>query len=60
LSITNTFGTLLGIIGVYITGYLIDSFDGYYDVVFISATAFNVLGVVFWLFMASGKQLKVE
>lgn len=57
LSITNTVGTLPGIIGVYITGYLIDSFGGSYSVVFIVAAIINVIGAVIWLFMASGKKL---
>lgn len=57
LSITNTVGTLPGIIGVYITGYLIDTFDGSYSVIFILAAVINVIGALIWFFMASGKKL---
>jgi ACS family sodium-dependent inorganic phosphate cotransporter len=47
-AVSNTAGTLPGIIGVYITGWLLDATGGY-GWTFAAAAAVNVIGTVVWL-----------
>lgn len=57
LSITNTAGTIPGIIGVLITGWLIDFSGGSYASVFILAASINIFGAIIWLFFGTGKKV---
>lgn len=57
LSITNTAGTLPGIFGVLITGWLIDISGGSYDVVFLLAGVVNIFGCMVWLLFAKAKPI---
>ena len=50
-ALSNTAGTLPGIIGVYITGALLDATGGY-GWTFIAAAAVNVVGIAVWLMWA--------
>jgi ACS family sodium-dependent inorganic phosphate cotransporter len=54
MGITNTFGTIPGIIGVAVTGLLVD-LTGTYAAAFVLAAAVNVAGTVIWLLFASGE-----
>jgi len=55
LGFTNTFGTLPGIFGVAITGWLID-LTGTYDAAFMLAAGLNVSGAIVWvLWMTSDR-----
>ena len=56
LGLTNTFGTLPGIIGVAITGWLVD-LTGTYDAAFVLAAALNVSGAVVWLLWATSERV---
>ncbi len=50
-ALTNTFGTLPGIIGVYVTGALVDATGGY-TATFALAAAVNLVGALVWLIWA--------
>lgn len=54
--VTNTFGTLPGVVGVAITGWLIDV-TGTYDAAFVLAAAMNVAGAVVWVLWAKGERV---
>ena len=56
VGITNTMGTVPGIVGVALTGWLVDT-TGSYDSVFLMVAAINVVGAVIWLLFATGKRL---
>lgn len=56
VGITNTFGTIPGIIGVAVTGWLVNT-TGSYDSVFLMVAAVNMVGIVVWLAFASGRKL---
>ena len=56
LGITNTIGTIPGIVGVALTGWLVDT-TGSYDSVFVMVAAINIAGVAVWLKYASGEKL---
>jgi len=56
MGITNTFGTLPGVIGVAVTGWLIDV-TGTYDAAFVLAAAMNVAGAVVWIVWAKGERV---
>ena len=53
--ISNTFGTLPGIIGVYVTGWLVDR-TGSYAVPFFVTGGMAVFGLIFYLLFASGER----
>ncbi len=56
LGITNTAGTIPGIIGVFITGYLVEQ-TGSFDVAFALASGIFIFGAVVFLLFATGKKL---
>jgi MFS transporter, ACS family, solute carrier family 17 (sodium-dependent inorganic phosphate cotransporter), other len=56
MGITNTAGTVPGIIGVVITGWLVDT-TGNYTSAFALCAAINVFGAVVWFLFASGKRV---
>lgn len=56
MGITNTAGTVPGIIGVVITGWLVDT-TGTYDSAFVLTAAINLFGAVVWLFFATAKRV---
>ena len=56
--ISNTFGTLPGIIGVYVTGWLVDR-TGSYAVPFFVTGGIAIFGLIFYLLFASGER-KIE
>jgi predicted MFS family arabinose efflux permease len=55
-SISNTFGTIPGIIGVAATGMLLDLTGGY-TATFILAAAVNVVGALVWLVWGTGERI---
>lgn len=55
MGITNTAGTIPGIIGVYVSG-LILQWTNSWILVFQVAAALNIFGLVFYLIFASTKQ----
>ena len=56
LGITNTAGTIPGIVGVYITGWLVDQTGGY-GAAFVLAAGIFVFGSVVWQFFATGEKI---
>jgi ACS family sodium-dependent inorganic phosphate cotransporter len=56
VGITNTFGTIPGIVGVALTGWLVET-TGSYDSVFLMVACVNVVGAVVWLLFSSGERL---
>ncbi len=56
MGLTNTFGTLPGVIGVAITGWLIDK-SGTYDAAFLLAAGVNLAGACVWLCWAKGERV---
>ena len=56
MGITNTAGTIPGIIGVYVTGWLVDS-TGTFSAPFILAAAINIFGALIWLGFGTSKQI---
>ena len=56
VGISNTVGTVPGIVGVALTGYLLDV-TGTYDSVFVMVAAINVIGALIWLVFSSGERL---
>ena len=56
MGITNTAGTIPGIIGVYITGWLVDA-TGTYAAAFALCAAVNIFGAVVWLFFATAERV---
>lgn len=56
VGITNTFGTIPGIVGVALTGWLVDT-TGSYDSVFLMVACVNVVGAVVWLLFSTGERL---
>jgi ACS family sodium-dependent inorganic phosphate cotransporter len=56
MGITNTAGTVPGIIGVAITGWLVDV-SGSYNSAFALAAAVNLFGLIVWLIFATGKRV---
>ena len=58
-SISNCAGTLPGIIGVALTGFLLD-WTGSYTPTFLLAAGVNVVGAIIWLIWSSGKPLEGE
>lgn len=56
IGITNTAGTLPGVIGVFITGWLVDTTGGY-DAAFIIAALISILGSAVWLRYATAERI---
>ncbi len=56
LGFTNTFGTLPGIFGVAITGWLVDV-TGTYSAAFMLAAGINVAGAIVWLIWSRNERL---
>jgi len=56
LSITNTAGTLPGVIGVFVTGYIIDM-TGSYNAIFILAAAINIIGAAIWFIYGNTRRI---
>ena len=55
IGVSNTGGTLAGIVGVALTGWLVDR-TGSFDAVWLLCAAIGVLGAVVWFFFASGEK----
>lgn len=58
-SISNCAGTLPGIIGVALTGFLLD-WTGSYTPTFLLAAGVNIAGAIVWLIWSSGKPIAGE
>lgn len=56
MGISNTFGTIPGIVGVALAGWLLDQ-TGSYASVFMTAAAVQALGGVLWLLYATGEKI---
>ena len=56
LGITNTAGTLPGIMGVFVTGYLVEQ-SGSFDIAFTLASAIFVFGALVFLIFGKGEKL---
>ncbi len=56
MGLTNTAGTVPGIIGVAVTGWLVDATDSY-TTAFMLAAGINIFGAVVWLFFGTAKKV---
>ena len=56
LGITNTVATIPGVVGVALTGWLVET-TGSYDSVFVMVACVNLVGVAVWLLFAKAEQL---
>jgi ACS family sodium-dependent inorganic phosphate cotransporter len=56
MGITNTAGTVPGIIGVALTGWLVDA-TGTYSAAFALAAGINIFGAIVWLAFATGERV---
>ncbi len=56
IGISNTFGTLPGVIGVAVAGWLVDV-TGSYAAIFALVAVINLLGTVVWIAFASGERI---
>lgn len=56
MGVTNTAGTIPGLVGVAVTGWLVDA-SGTYASAFMLAAAINVLGALIWLGFATGERI---
>ena len=56
MGITNTAGTIPGIIGVYVTGWLVDT-TGAFSAPFIVAATINIFGAIIWLAFGTSKRV---
>ena len=55
----NTAATLPGILGVYVSGLLLES-GNHWDLVFALAALFYILGTISWIFMAGGNRIVIS
>lgn len=56
LGISNTFASLPGVIGVYITGVILDTTQNNWNIVFATAIGFDVLGLLVYVAFATSKR----
>jgi ACS family sodium-dependent inorganic phosphate cotransporter len=56
IGISNTFGTLPGVVGVAVAGWLVDTTGGY-TAIFALVAAMNLIGAAVWLAFASGERV---
>ncbi|MBM5811729.1 MAG: ACS family MFS transporter [Gammaproteobacteria bacterium] len=56
MGLTNTAGTVPGVIGVAVTGWLVDQ-TGSFDAAFVLAAAVAAAGTLVWLLFATGRRL---
>ncbi len=56
MGITNTAGTVPGVIGVAVTGWLVDT-TGSYTSAFVLAAAVNIFGAMVWLLFGTAKKV---
>jgi ACS family sodium-dependent inorganic phosphate cotransporter len=56
MGIMNTAGTLPGVIGVAVAGYLVDVTGGY-TATFVLAAVINMFGVCVWAIWGSGEKI---
>jgi ACS family sodium-dependent inorganic phosphate cotransporter len=56
MGITNTIGTIPGILAPAITGFIVQ-FTGSWELVFYLAAGISAVGEVIWLLFASGEQV---
>lgn len=56
LGISNTFASLPGIIGVYVTGVILDKTQNNWNIVFATAIGFDVLGLIVYVAFATSKR----
>lgn len=57
LGISNTFASIPGLIGVWITGVVLDLTDHHWNVVFAIAASFYIIGLVTYLTMATAERI---
>ncbi|MNC94375.1 hypothetical protein D3C83_112120 [compost metagenome] len=56
IGISNTFGTVPGIVGVAVAGWLVDV-SGSYAAIFALVAVINLLGTAVWVAFASGERI---
>ena len=56
MGITNTAGTIPGVVGVTVTGWLVDA-SGSYTSAFVLAACVNVFGAVVWALFATARRV---
>jgi ACS family sodium-dependent inorganic phosphate cotransporter len=56
MGLSNTAGTIPGVVGIAVTGWLVDS-TGTYNAAFVLAAAVNVFGAVVWLAFGTAKRV---
>ena len=56
MGVTNTAGTIPGVVGVVITGWLVDV-TGSYDSAFQLAAGINIMGALVWLTLSTGNKI---
>jgi ACS family sodium-dependent inorganic phosphate cotransporter len=56
MGITNTAGTVPGVVGVALTGWLVEA-TGTYDAAFLLAAGVNLTGAVVWLFFGTARKV---
>jgi len=59
-SITNTFATIPGIVGVYFTGFILDSTNENWSIVFLLAASIYLVSMVLWLIFAKAEQIDFD
>lgn len=57
MGITNTAGTLPGVVGVVVTGWLVDT-TGTYAAAFMLAAGLNLFGAAVWLLFGTGRRIE--
>jgi len=60
MGITNTAATLPGIVGVYITGIILDNTNNNWAIVFTLTAGINVFGSIIWIIFASGEPVDFD